>query len=204
MTLSKMRAALYARVSKTDQQTIPMQLEAMRDLCRARGWQIAFEFEEKVSTRKRQPEREKVLELARRGKVDVILSWKLDRFGRSTVDLISTIHDLMSFNVGFVSITEAFDLTTPIGKAFFRFLAVLAEFERDQMSERIRAGIAASRRRGTVHGRPALTPFTIEQIEKLVAEKKADGKRKYNNAEIARRLNISRPSVVKQLKLLVP
>ena len=89
----------------------------------------------------RRPQRQALLKAAKQRKLDVILVWKLDRWGRSLVDLMTTLHELTALGVGFVSLTEALDLTTPAGRAFTGFLAVFAEFERDLIRERIKAGV---------------------------------------------------------------
>ena len=90
--------------------------------------------------------------------------------------------------MGFVSITEALDLTTPSGRAFAGMLSVFAEFERDLLSERIRAGIAESRRKGLPHGRPVTAGKNVDTVKRLY-------KRGVSQSEIARRLQIGRTSV---------
>ena len=112
-----MEIALYARVSTHDQQTLPMQLKAMREYAKKRGWKIKHEIQEIGSGAKTRPKREELLKDARRRQVDAIIVWRLDRWGRSVSDLIGTIRELTDIGVGFVSLTEALDLTTPAGKA---------------------------------------------------------------------------------------
>jgi len=153
--VSPRRAALYARVSTHDQQTLAMQRDAMHKFATRRGWTIIATVEEIASGAKdRRPKRHALLTAAKQRKLDVILVWKLDRWGRSLVDLMTTLHELTALGVGFVSLTEALDLTTPAGRAFAGFLAVFAEFERDLIRERIKAGITDARKRGKAHGRP--------------------------------------------------
>ena len=91
---------------------------------------------------------------ARRREIDAIVVWRLDRWGRSLADLVGTLHELQSLGVGFISLHEALDFTTPTGRAMAGMLAVFAEFEREILRERVKAGIAQARRRGTRHGRP--------------------------------------------------
>ena len=134
------RVAIYARVSTHDQQTLPMQLEAMRAYGERKGWQIALTVEEVGSGAKTRPRREELLRAARRMEIDVIVVWRLDRWGRSLVDLIATLEELTALKVGFVSLSEALDLTTPSGRAFAGMLAVFAEFERDILRDRVKAG----------------------------------------------------------------
>jgi len=76
-----------------------------------------------------------VLEAARRREIDVVLVWRLDRWGRSVTDLLTTLQELEHLGVGFVSLTEALDLTTPAGRAMVGLLAIFSEFERDSKSE---------------------------------------------------------------------
>jgi DNA invertase Pin-like site-specific DNA recombinase len=126
-----MRAALYARVSTHDQQTLGLQSEAMRSYIRGRGWNIAREVSDVGSGARERPGREGLLREARRREVDVVVVWRLDRWGRSLPDLVVTLRELTELGVGFVSLTEALDLTTPTGRAMAGMLAVFAEFERE-------------------------------------------------------------------------
>lgn len=188
-----MDIALYARVSTTDQQTLPMQLEAMREYAKKRGWTVKQEVEEIGSGAKTRPKREELLKLARRRKVDVIIVWRLDRWGRSLADLIVSLRELTDIGVGFVSLTETLDLTTPSGRAMAGMIAVFAEFERDILRERVKAGIAHAREQGKPHGRPATASLKNEEIKKLSTKG-------FNNSEIAKKLKISRRSVIRGLK----
>ena len=136
------RVGLYARVSTHDQQTLPLQMRAMREYAARRGWTIALQIKEVGSGAAERELRENLLAAARRREIDVVLVWRLDRWGRSLVDLVVTLKELDHLGVGFVSLTEALDLTTPAGRAMAGLLAVFAEFEREILRERIRAGIA--------------------------------------------------------------
>jgi Resolvase, N terminal domain len=107
------RVGLYARVSTHDQQTLPMQLSAMRSYARKRGWTVAVEVKDVGSGATARPLREKLIETARRREIDSVLVWRLDRWGRSLVDLVNTLQELTALDVGFVSLSEALDLTTP-------------------------------------------------------------------------------------------
>ena len=123
------RAGLYARVSTTDQQTLPMQSRAMREYAARRGWIVAVHVREIGSGAAKREARERLLEAACRREIDVVLVWRLDRWGRSATDLLATLQELEYLGVGFVSLTEALDLTTPAGRAMAGLLAVFAEFE---------------------------------------------------------------------------
>lgn len=182
------RAGLYARVSTHDQQTLPLQLSAMRDYVSERGWKTALEIQDVGTGASLRPEREQLLKAARRRELDRIVVWRLDRWGRSFLDLVSTLQELASMNVGFVSPTEALDLSTPSGRALAGMLAVFAEFERDILRDRVKAGIAQARKEGRPHGRPPTVAKYIQQIRSLA-------KKGLSKSEIPRRLQISRTSV---------
>jgi DNA invertase Pin-like site-specific DNA recombinase len=146
---SKMfRVGFYARVSTNDQQTLPMQLRALREYAARRGWRIAMQVREVGSGAANRQARERLREAARRREIDVVLVWRLDRWGRSVTDLLATLQELEHLGVGFVSLTEALDLTTPAGRAMAGLLAVFAEFEREILRERTRAGLAQARQNG--------------------------------------------------------
>src|ERR1700728_2273788 len=148
------RVGLYARVSTFDQHTIPLQIRAMREYAVRRGWIIALQVKEVGSGAVQRQLREKLLDAARRREIDVVLVWRLDRWGRAVADLLATLQELEHLGVGFVSLTEALDLTTPSGRAMAALLAVFAEFEREILRERVRAGLAHARQSGRRLGRP--------------------------------------------------
>jgi DNA invertase Pin-like site-specific DNA recombinase len=170
-----------------------MQLSQMKDYIEKRGWILTAEFQEVGSGAKTRPKREELLRIARRRKIDAILVWKLDRFGRSLADLITSLNELRELGVIFVSITEALDFSTPSGRAMAGMLSTFAEFERDMIRERVKAGIANAREQGKPHGRP---PTASNKLDKII-ELKSEG---LNNSQIARELKISRPSVISLLK----
>src|SRR3954471_26143 len=182
------RVGLYARVSTHDQQTLPLQLSAMREHAERRGWTVAIIVEDVGSGVRDRPKRDDLMRAARRRELDLILVWRLDRWGRSLVDLITTIQELTALQVGFVSLGEALDLTTPSGRALAGMLAVFAEFERDILRDRVRAGIAQARKEGRPHGRPRTIAKHAAEVKRLFQE--GASKR-----EIAKRLGISRTSV---------
>jgi len=184
----ELRAGLYARVSTHDQQTIPLQTRAMREYAGRRGWRIALQVKEVGSGASQRERRATLLEAARRREIDVVLVWRLDRWGRSVTDLLATLQELEHLGVGFVSLTEALDLTTPAGRAMAGLLAVFAEFEREILRERVRAGLAQARQNGQRLGRPLTAGLQAEQVRKLY-------RAGTSKSEIARRLTIGRTSV---------
>lgn len=182
------RAGLYARVSTSDQQTIPLQIRALREYAVRRGWTIALQVKEVGSGASERQLRQKLLEAARRREIDVVLVWRLDRWGRSVADLLATLQELEHIGVGFVSLTEALDLTTPAGRAMAALLAVFAEFKREILRERVRAGLAHARQNGQQLGRPQTAALHADRVRKLY-------RAGISKAEIARRLQIGRTSV---------
>jgi putative DNA-invertase from lambdoid prophage Rac len=182
------RAGLYARVSTNDQQTLSMQSRAMREYAARRGWTIAVNIREVGSGATKREAREKLLETARRRDIDVVLVWRLDRWGRSVTDLLATLQELEHLSVGFVSLTEALALTTPAGRAMAGLLAIFAEFEREILRERTRAALAQARLNGKRLGRPASAAVHVAEIRKL-------HRAGVSKSEIARRLQIGRTSV---------
>ena len=183
-----MRAGLYARVSTHDRQTLGLQSESMADYIKNRGRVATRRVEDVGSGSKGRPGRESLLTAARRREIDVIVVWRLDRWGRSVSDLMATLRESADLGVAFVSLTEALDLTTPSGRAMAGMLAIFAEFEREILRERVRAGIAQARREGRPHGRPRTASLKAGQVLRLEAER-------VSHSEIARRLGIGRTSV---------
>ena len=152
------------------------------------NWVVALEITDVASGASSRPRREELLKAARRREIDVVLVWRLDRWGRSVADLVTSLNELQALDVGFVSLTEALDLTTPSGRALAGMLAVFAEFERDILRDRVKAGIAQARKEGRPHGRPATARAKDEKIRSLARAGLKPG-------AIAEKLRISRTSV---------
>ena len=183
-----LRAGLYARVSTNDQQTLPMQIRALRDYAARRGWNIVMQVKEVGSGAAQRQMREQLIQAARRREIDVVLVWRLDRWGRSVTDLLATLQELEHLGVGFASLTEALDLTTPAGRAMAGLLAVFAAFEREILGERVRAGLAHARQSGKRLGRPLTAALHADQVRKM----RRSG---LSKSAIARELQIGRTSV---------
>lgn len=183
-----LRAGLYARVSTHEQQTLQMQSRVMREYAARRGWMITMQVREVGSGAVKREAREKLLEAARRREIDLVLVWRLDRWGRSVTDLLTTLQELEHLDVGFVSLTEALDMTTPAGRAMAGLLAIFSEFEREILRERTRAGLAAARQNGKKLGRPMTSSLQATEVRKL-------HRSGVSKSEIARRSEIGRTSV---------
>jgi DNA invertase Pin-like site-specific DNA recombinase len=151
----------YARVS-TDDQSLALQLDALR----LAGCELIFEEQGVSGSLTSRPELNRALSAVRPG--DTLLTWKLDRLGRSLAHLIALTSELEERGVGFVSLSEAIDTRTATGRLLFHVMGALAEFERALISERTRAGIAAARVRGRSVGRPS--KLSIDQIKAASAQ----------------------------------
>jgi len=150
------RTALYARVSTSDKGQDPeMQLRELREHCERRGWTIIGEYVDVgvSGSKDSRPELNKLVADAHRRKLDAILVWKLDRFGRSLKHLVNSLAEFESLGIAFISLKESLDLTTPAGRLMFGIISAMAEFERDLIRERVRAGIANRRAKGFRVGR---------------------------------------------------
>src|SRR5690349_15412935 len=136
----------YARVS-TDDQTLDLQLDALK----AAGCERRRVYTDTASGAKTdRPGLAKALDMLREG--DILVVWRLDRLGRSLPHLIEVVGDLKGRHIGFKSLTENIDTTTPAGELIFHIFASLAQFERELIRERTMAGLVAARARGRKGG----------------------------------------------------
>jgi putative DNA-invertase from lambdoid prophage Rac len=148
------RAALYCRVSTTDQSCARQERDLAAFADRA-GYEVIGIFKESGSGAKLdRAERKKVMALAQRREVDAVLVTELSRWGRSTLDLLQTLKELETRRVSVIAVNGlTFDLSTPHGRMIATIIAGIAEFERELIQERIRSGIAAAKARGKRLGR---------------------------------------------------
>ena len=157
MTTITNRIALYARVSTTGHGQDPeMQLRDLREYAVRRGWTVVEEYiDHGVSgTKASRPALNRLMADAQRRKIDTVLVWKLDRFGRSLRHLVNAIAELEALGVAFVSLRDNLDLTTPSGRLMFQIIGAMAEFERSLIQERVRAGLRNAKAKGKKLGRP--------------------------------------------------
>ena len=152
-----MKAAIYARVSTLDQEP-ENQLQELRCYVHARSWPAAVEYvDHGVSGAKdRRPALDRLIKDATRRRFDVLICWRLDRLGRSLKHLVTLLDELQALGVAFVSLGEGIDCTTPAGRLQLHILASLAEFERERIAERVRAGLARARANGQRLGQKPL------------------------------------------------
>lgn len=161
------QTAIYARVSTTDQQP-RTQLRELRAYAKRRELRVIDEFVDRESGSKAsRPHLNRLMELARRRHLDVVLVWKFDRFARSSQQLINALEEFRSLGVDFISYTESVDTTTPTGKAFFTVISAFAEFERSLIRERVVAGLNRARAEGVKLGRPSVASDQVQSIRRM-------------------------------------
>lgn len=186
----RLRAALYHRVS-TREQNPALARRELRSAAAARGMRVALDVEEVASAGRGsiRPGMERVMDAARRGRIDVVLVHRLDRWGRSTLDLLANIRQLRTAGVIFIAITQGLEVrpeSDAVSDLTLTILAAAAEFERSVIVERTRDGIAAARRAGKRIGRP---PAEDAPAPERVAALRAKGK---SWTAIARKLGCAR------------
>ncbi len=181
----------YARVSTDDQN-----LDLQRDALTRAGCSSIYEetASGKSSTR---PELEHCLRALRAG--DTLVVWRLDRLGRSLSDLVKIVAELEHRGIGFESLQEKIETGSASGKLQFHVFAALAEFERNLIRERTRAGLAAARARGRKGGRkPALDAKQIREIKALLRDPDIQV------ADVAKRYGVSRTTIYKHVGAVAP
>jgi DNA invertase Pin-like site-specific DNA recombinase len=173
MERTEIRASLYARCSTLDKGQDPeLQLTPLRDYCQKRGLIIAGEYIDNgiSGSKNHRPQLDRLLEAARKRQIDLIVVWKLDRFGRSLKQLVTALDELSSLGIGFISYQDNLDLTTPQGRLMFHIIGAMAEFERELIRERVKAGLENARRKGKRLGRKPVAPIDIEKAIQLHKE----------------------------------
>lgn len=180
----------YARVSTKDQK-----LSLQEDALRKEGCELFFE--EKVSGAKSdRPELRRMIDQLRKG--DIVIIWKLDRLGRSLRDLVNLVTEIQDKGAGLKSLNDSIDTTTPQGKLTFHLFAALAEFERDIISERTKAGLESARARGRKGGRPK--GLSEQAKNKAIIAETLYREGNFSVKQICQHLDIARSTFYKLLK----
>lgn len=171
-----MKVALYARVS-TDKQTVDNQLIRLREFAKAHDYEITGEYTDVISgASAHRPSLDQLLKDAKFKKFDIVLAVKLDRLGRSVINLQNVLKELDSYGVRIKMLDQDIDTTTSSGRLMFTLLGAMAEFERDVITERIHDGIERAQKIGTKSGKPIgreskqLSEYQIEKARKLIEE----------------------------------
>jgi DNA invertase Pin-like site-specific DNA recombinase len=166
------KVCIYARVS-TDKQTVSNQLQELHKVAERHSWEVVAEYKDRsisgAKGRDKRPQFDAMLKAANRREFDVIMSWSVDRLGRSLQHLIEFLGDIQQKGVDLYLHQQNIDTSTPSGKAMFQMVGVFAEFERAMIQERVKAGLARARKQGKVLGRPKVSESTEADIRKLRA-----------------------------------
>jgi len=172
MPQTKPIIGIYARVSTSDQTTEVQESELTR-YAEKRGWTVSKVYSDKGQSgaKTRRPALDDLMRDCRKGKIDVVLVWKFDRFARSLKHLIDALEEFKKRGINFVSFTEQIDTTTAQGALFFQIFGAVAEFERALIRERVKAGLMNARSKGKRLGRPPLREVSQEKAERLRAER---------------------------------
>lgn len=181
----------YARVS-TKEQNLDLQIDALRKV----GCQKIFHEVAKGSKTDR-PKFNELLSMLQPG--DTLVTWKLDRMGRSLHHLIKVVNDLMSRNIGIISLQDPIDTSTAPGRLIFNIFASLAEFEKDLIRERTKAGLKSARARGRMGGRPP--GLSKKALQKACAAEALYKHNELTSEQIANHLTISKTTLYKYLKI---
>lgn len=167
------RVGIYLRVSTSGQTTENQRLELEAVAARS-GWQVVQVYEDAgisgAKGRDKRPAFDRMLKAATGRKIDMIAAWSVDRLGRSLQDLVGFLGELQAVGCHLYLHQQALDTTTPSGRAMFQMCGVFAEFERAMIVERVNAGLARAKAKGTKLGRKPVKASVEARIRQLKAE----------------------------------
>lgn len=168
--MRKKTAALYCRVSTSEQSTAMQRLD-LRRYCTERGWLMREYVDVGVSGAKdRRPGLDDLMADARKLRFDVVMVWRFDRFARSTRHLVSALEEFRHLGIDFVSYQENIDTSSPIGRALFTIISAIAELERSIISERVKGGMRRAKAAGKKIGRPSVAVALQEQLRYIAQQ----------------------------------
>lgn len=190
------RVAIYCRVSLADKgQDINLQLNELKEYAQARQWETFEYLDNGVSGAKNnRPALNQLMKDAKARKFDIILVWKLDRFGRSLKHLLNSLDEFKALGISFVSLRDSIDLTTPTGQLMFSILGAFAEFERNLIIERVKAGMLNAKLKGLRIGR---APTPLEVITKVINVLEAE---KSGARDISKKTGVPKSTVFRIIK----
>ena len=161
------RAAIYVRVSTIEQET-NLQEHELLEYCERRGWScVVYRDKGQSGAKNDRPALTAMMNDLRRRKIDVVVVWALDRLARSLKQLLSIAEECKSLGIDLVSLRQNVDTTLPAGRLTFQVLGAVAEFEREMLRERVKAGMALARRSGKHVGRPARRKLHADEIGRM-------------------------------------
>jgi putative DNA-invertase from lambdoid prophage Rac len=154
--MSTRRVALYARTSTADKQDPEVQLRELREYAALRGWIVAGTYEDKgyTGSNANRPQLKAIMQDAKARRFDLILVWKLDRWGRSLREIVLMLQDLAEYGIEFCSLKDSLDLSTSQGRLMMHVIAAFAQFEADVIRTRVMAGLENAKAQGKRLGRP--------------------------------------------------
>lgn len=166
-----MKVSIYSRVS-TAGQSVDMQVNDLRQYASQRGFEIFKEYSDIgfSGSKDSRPALNELMSDARKKRFSIVLVWRFDRFARSTKHLVNSLSEFNHLGIDFISFQENIDTSSPIGKVLFSIIAAMAQFERDIIRERVKAGMASARNKGIRFGRPSkLHEDVIYEISEMRA-----------------------------------
>ncbi len=192
------KVAVYGRVS-TDQQQVENQLQVLREVAEKNDWEIVMEYVDNgisgAKGRDKRPQFDALIKDAVRRKFDLIMCWDISRLGRSLQHLVEFLSDIQSKDVDLYIHQQGLDTSTPTGKMMFQMVGIFGEWERNCISERVRAGLERAQREGKKLGRPTNVNDGTSAAVRLLREQGLPIKK------IARELGIGVGSVYNCLDL---
>ena len=188
--MRKGAVVIYARVS-TSNQTVDSQLQELREYCERRGWSDAEEIVDVISGgATSRAGLDRLMGMVRKGRVAVVVAFRLDRLARSLIHLVQMTGELQAHGTGLVIPGQGIDTseTSPVAQLQLHLLAAFAEFEKSLILERVNAGLKAARQRGVVLGRPSKNAKHLPRVIELLRANRC-------NQVIMRELGLPRSSV---------